>query len=106
MAVLVAFLQDFLLALAQQYYQGGDDGHSMELRLRYYAAAYMLLAASFLLRATPPSGAADAMTGFLLWVAGVALLILSFVHRRFPAATVPAVRAAQAALEPLLHVLN
>ena len=82
---------------------------ALERRLRLYAAAYMLLAVSFLLRATPPpssNAGADAVTGFLLWVAAVALLLLSFVHQRFQAAAVAAADLAQAALEPLFELLN
>ena len=107
---MAAFLRNLFLATAQQYYAGVDDGqHNMERRLRLYAAAYMLLAVSFLLRATPPpssNAGVDAVTGFLLWVAAVALLILSFVHQRFPAAAVAAADLAQAALEPLFELLN
>jgi cell division protein FtsW (lipid II flippase) len=101
-----AFLLNLLLATAQQYLDGvDDDQRSMERRLRLYAAAYMLLAVVFLLRATPSNGGA-AITGFLLWVA---LLILSFVHWRFPAAAAAAAAAAaiaQGPLEPLFELLN
>jgi hypothetical protein len=102
-----AFLRNLLLATAQQYLDGGDDGqHSMERRLRLYAATYMLLAVAFLLRATPLHGSATAVTGFLLWLAAATLLLLSFVHRRFPAAAAAAAGVAHAALEPLFELLN
>jgi hypothetical protein len=103
---MAAFLRNLLLATAQQYFDGVDDGQaSLEGRLRLYAATYMLLAVAFLLRATPSNGGA-AITGFLLWVVAVALLLLSFVHRRFPAAAAAAAGVAHAALEPLFELLN
>ncbi|KQJ87830.2 hypothetical protein BRADI_4g13781v3 [Brachypodium distachyon] len=107
MAVPAAFLRSFLLAMAQQYYDGGEGevgGHvvaarQLDRRLRFCAVAYMLLAASFFLRA-------GAVAGFLLWVAAVALMMLSFLHRRFPAAAVAAAHVAQAAIQPLFELLN
>jgi hypothetical protein len=103
---MAAFIRHLLLATAQQYIDGVEDGqHSLERRLRLYAAAYMLLAVAFFLRATPINSTA-AITGFVLWVSAVALLLLSFVHRRFPAAAEAADGFARAALEPLFELLN
>ena len=104
---MAAIIRNLLLTTAQHYFDGLDDApHSLERRLRLYAAAYMLLAIAFLLRGMPQLDGVAAVTGFLLWVAAVALLILSFVHRRFPVAAMAAAGVAKAALEPLFDLLN
>ncbi|KAM3043076.1 hypothetical protein ACUV84_014280 [Puccinellia chinampoensis] len=103
---MAAFLRNLLLATAQQYFDGADDAqHSLERRLRLYAAAYTMLAVAFLLRGTPQLDGGVAVTVFLLWVAAVTLLLLSFVHQRFPVAAIAASGVANAALEPLFELL-
>lgn len=69
-------------------------------RLRVCSAAYMALGASLLLTAGDGDGD-HILVGFLLWIAGVVLLQLSFAAARFPAAALVAAGVAQAALKEL-----
>ncbi|KAJ1290844.1 hypothetical protein BS78_02G273800 [Paspalum vaginatum] len=82
-------------------------GGNVAWRLRAYAATYMMLGGAFLLRAVAEEAKyllanADHVAGFLLWIAGVSLLLLSFLDRRFPTVAAAAARLAYAALERVL----
>lgn len=87
----------------------------LERCLRFHAAVYLMLGASFLLRAAVPgapwvqaqqvngatsagSSAFEAAIGVSLSAAAVALVLLSFQLRRFPMTALAAARLAQAAL--------
>ena len=100
---MTAFPCNLLLATAQQYFECADDAQpSFPLRRSRVHAAGV----AFSLCATPQLDSGAAVTGFLLWVAAITLLILSLVHRRFPAAAVAAAGVAKAALEPIFELLN
>ncbi|KAF0900531.1 hypothetical protein E2562_032126 [Oryza meyeriana var. granulata] len=95
--------------LANNARAGGDNalagdhdpvGRRLERRLHLYAAVYMLLGASFLLRrvVSHTGAASPVVVGSLLWAAAVAMAVLSLQTRRFPLAVRAADRLAQAAL--------
>jgi hypothetical protein len=78
-----------------------DDNAAQQLerRLHFNAAVYVLLGASFLLRAAVPRLADSHLAaGLALWAAALALALLSFNLRRFPVAAMAAGRIAQVAL--------
>ncbi|CAL5054404.1 unnamed protein product [Urochloa decumbens] len=72
-------------------------------RLLRYSAACMVLGASALFHAVAVAVAGDvpndtlALAGFLLWMGGLALLLLSFTAARFPAASRLAAQLVEAA---------
>ncbi|CAN6173228.1 unnamed protein product [Urochloa humidicola] len=70
-------------------------------RLLSYSAACMLLGASALFRGVAVTGDDPndtlALAGFQLWVGGLALLLLSFMAVRFPAASRLAAQLVEAA---------
>jgi hypothetical protein len=77
----------------------GNDNDRLERRLHFQAAVYVLLGASFLLRAALPHLAdSHLVAGLVLWTAAVALALLSFHLRRFPVVAMAAARLAQVAL--------
>ena len=72
-------------------------GRHVARRLRACSAAYLALGASVLV-----AGDHDRiLVGFLLWMAGTALLLLSSVATRLPAVAAVAAAVAQAALDEL-----
>jgi hypothetical protein len=72
----------------------------LERRLHFHAAVYVLLGASFFVRAAVPRLAdRHLFAGLVLWAAAVALAVLSFHLRRFPMAAMAAARLAQVALK-------
>jgi hypothetical protein len=76
-----------------------NDNDQLERRLHFHAAVYVLLGASFFLRAALPRLADSHLAvGFLMWAAAVMLAVLSFRLRRFPVAAMAAARLAQVAL--------
>jgi hypothetical protein len=76
-----------------------NNNDQLERRLHFHAAVYLLLGASFFLRAALPRLAdSHIVAGFVLWTAAVALAVLSFHLRRFPVAAMAAARLAQVAL--------
>lgn len=78
-----------------------DDNAAQQLerRLHFHVAVYVLLGASYLLRAAVPRLADSHLAaGMALWAAALALALLSFHLRRFPMAAMAAARIAQVAL--------
>jgi hypothetical protein len=76
-----------------------NNNHLLERRLHFHAAVYLLLGASFFLRAAIPCLAdSHLVAGLVLWAGAVALAVLSFHLRRFPVAAMAAARLAQVAL--------
>ncbi|KAL6636536.1 hypothetical protein ACP70R_024108 [Stipagrostis hirtigluma subsp. patula] len=81
----------------------GAAGHRrlpLRLRLLRYSAIVITLGASALFHAVaspdPDASRALALGGFLLWVAGAALLMAAFTADRFPAAAMLAARIVEA----------
>ncbi|KAL6638700.1 hypothetical protein ACP70R_023811 [Stipagrostis hirtigluma subsp. patula] len=71
----------------------------LRLRLLRYSAIVITLGASALFHAVAsPDSRAVALAGFLLWVAGAALLMAAFTAGRFPAAALLAARIVEAAV--------
>lgn len=76
-----------------------NAAQQLERRLHFHAAVYVLLGASYLLRAAVPRLADSHLAaGMALWAAALALALLSFHLRRFPMAATAAARIAQVAL--------
>lgn len=87
-----------------------DDDDDLDLgadhvarRLRACSAAYMALGASLLIIAggDDDNDRDHVVVGFLLWMAGTVLLLLSSVATRFPAVAAVAAGVAQTAVEEL-----
>jgi hypothetical protein len=70
-------------------------------RLRACSAAYMALGASLLIAAAGDHDQDQILVGFLLWMAGTVLLLLSFVSTRFPEVAAVAAGVARSTLEEL-----
>ena len=75
-------------------------GRHVARRLRACSAAYMALGASLLV-AAGDHDRERAVVGFLLWMAGTVLLLLSSVATRLPAVAAVAAGVAQDVLEEL-----
>jgi len=68
------------------------------LLLRYSAACTVLGASAIIHAAETSASHALALSGFLLWAGGIALLLLAFTAERFPAASRRAAQVVEAAV--------
>ncbi|KAL6857220.1 hypothetical protein ACP4OV_018602 [Aristida adscensionis] len=86
---------------------GADD--TGRRRLRHLAVSFAMLAASFLLRGAAAwrlgvDSASNLLAGFALWMAAMALQLLSVLQPRFPAVAAAAARLALLALQEILNL--
>ncbi|CAN6163087.1 unnamed protein product [Urochloa humidicola] len=97
----MAALAIFALTLLVHDAAGQAPRHApLRQRLLRYSAACSVLGASALLHAVAVDDPNDivALAGFLLWVGGLALLLLAFTVERFPAASRRAAQVVEAAV--------